>query len=732
MKLFYNKAATVTSSRPGLVLAFSLAFILLFSIGIYRITIDTSLDGVFSETNPLVLELKDFKKTFASDNKILIGVETAHLLSQKNVAFLRKLSTQLTEFPEVAKVVGLPTLKVPYGQNNKLSFKPALKTDPEILLAHPLFRSTLISTDKHATLLQLYPEGGEWPPDFPRRLASFIRELSSDTTHLYLAGVPILEQEIVESIYHDLFFLPPIVGLVLIAFLIFIWHDFACTILCLGAVSLTLTTTLGIMGWSSHPITVLTPVMPPLLMAATFASAAHILSAIKKIGSDNLPSVFARVFSPCLFAALTTGAGFGSLIFNPVIQVKTFGFFSMLGIFISFLVVFGCIVPMACILKIPQGKTRSFIFLEKFLTRLNTLTKKSYLSIVFAFSSVMVMLLLFLPGLKVDISVFDNIDSGGEAYRGYQFFQNNFNGVATLELDLQSKDGLIIDPQILAGMLALGTELKKDARVNGVISIADFIVYLQGLVSPQTDISDQSGAELNQLLFLYRLSGYGIVIDEYISTKRDRSRLTVMVGNMSAGEFFTLSEKVQKLARAHLPENVQITATGSVEMYSQLNRQLFSGLVKSLGAAFIVVGVLLVLFLRSTILGMLAFLPNVFPLIIIYGTMRLFNLSLDAQTAMIGCISLGISVDGTVHLLHNHRSICTTTNPVGNIDKVWLSIGVPVLIATLILIVVFSLLCISSFRPIRIFGILSALGLVSALLADLLYLPALLYICRRS
>ena len=97
---------------------------------------------------------------------------------------------------------------------------------------------------------------------------------------------------------------------------------------------------------------------------------------------------------------------------------------------------------------------------------------------------------------------------------------------------------------------------------------------------------------------------------------------------------------------------------------------------------------------------------------------------------MVGCISLGISVDGTVHFLHNYKGISPTIHQATRVRRVWISIGVPVLIATLTLIVAFSILTISSFRPIRIFGILSVLGLISAFWADLVYLPALLLSCK--
>ncbi len=716
---------------PARVLVASLLVILFCSSGLYRTTIDTSVDNVLPGSHPLNRDLEDFKKTFGSDEKIIIGVKSDDLFSPSMVAFLTELSTAVSQLPEVAKVVSLANLKVPYSQDGRLYFKPAVETEPELLLSHPLFRSTLVSDDGKATLLQLYPDG-EWSPDFPGRLLSKIKEMSDDRAELFIAGLPVIEQEVVESIYHDLFSLPLVVGLVLILFLLFIWRDFICTALCLGGVLLTLTGTLGLMGWASKPITVLTPVLPPLLMAGAVASGAHVLSAMKKYGSTDLKSVLQVVFSPCLFAALTTGVGFGSLVFNPVVQVKEFGFFALTGIFLSFFIVYGIITPLACLIKIKMGTERSHPFIEAVLYRLNHQTQKFSRTVVIVFSSIMCVLFIFLPGLKVDISVFDNVDQNGEVYRGYQFFQEHFSGVSTLEIDLKIESGVITQPSIINGMQELADELEKDARVNRVISVAELVNYMQEVVSSKSDGSELTEKSIGRLLFLYKLAGYSVVVDDLINRQRDRARLSIMVGNLSAKEFYSLSEKVKRLLRSSFPPDVTVKATGTIEMYSQLNRQLFKGLVTSLVTAFVLIGLLLVIFLRTIHLGLIAFLPNAFPLLIIYGTMRLFDLPIDIQTAMVGCISLGISVDGTVHFLHNYKRASKKDAPAAVVGRIWQTIGVPVFIATLALIAAFFVLVFSSFRPIQLFGILSTLGLIAALGADLVYLPALLLSRIRS
>ncbi|MCJ7539620.1 MAG: MMPL family transporter, partial [Desulfobacterales bacterium] len=222
--------------------------------------------------------------------------------------------------------------------------------------------------------------------------------------------------------------------------------------------------------------------------------------------------------------------------------------------------------------------------------------------------------------------------------------------------------------------------------------------------------------------------------NDFITEAMDRTRISVLVGNISAGEFASLVQNVKGQCRTLFPPPLSYRVTGSVELYSQINQLLFKGLIKSLLAAFLCIGALMFLFLRSWRLGLLSFFPNAFPLAIAFGAMSILGLRMDIQAAMVGCISLGISVDGTIHLLHNYQ-LHPDKDARERIRDTWLTVGQPVLITTFSLVLVFTLLILSSVRPTRTYGLLSALAILSAMAGDLIYLPALLkgfFRCKRG
>ena len=698
----------------------TLIFVLALAGGIFKLQVDPSIDRIFPDDHPVAVTLEKFKHDYINDKVITIGIQAPNLFGRRGKRFLKKLVSEMSHLPDVEKVLGLPTLNIPRIDKNNLSFSPAIDLNPDFLRAHPFLKNTFISTDGDATLIQLYPKT-EWPPRFQDQLDTLFKKVSFAGAHIYFGGMPLLEREIVRSVFHDLLILTPLAIGIIFIFLWILWRNVFLALICMGVVLATLAATLGIMGWANRPITIMTSILPALLLSIGMATAVHILSAIRTGDSAPIELSLAEVFRPCLFTTLTTAAGFGSLYFNPILYVKDFGLISLVGILVSLLISFG-LIPF---LFQRQRHTNENLHFHR--ATIFVLKKCVYLSrkytrlIIIAFSAVILVAFLLVPRLKMDVSAFDYINPDSDTFQGYQFFQDHFSGVSTLELDIRSPEGHILDPKNIKALQDLSSTFEADPRVNKVISISNFLCYLQSLLSPEGTSLPPTRQAANQLLFLYRLSGYGFIVNDYVTAKNSGARVSIMVGNFSAKEFDALIDKVKKYCDTMLPPSLSYRITGSVELYAQVNQILFYGLLKSLGAAFLIIGFLMFIFLKSWRLGLISFLPNLFPLAVTFGSIALFAMKMDIQTTMVGCISLGISVDGTIHLL-NHYQI----QPEHRISDTWFKIGHPVLLSTLTLIVVFGLFTFASLRPTQIFGLLTALALVCALAGDLIYLPAIL------
>ena len=156
-----------------------------------------------------------------------------------------------------------------------------------------------------------------------------------------------------------------------------------------------------------------------------------------------------------------------------------------------------------------------------------------------------------------------------------------------------------------------------------------------------------------------------------------------------------------------------------------LNR-LTEGQIKSIGAAFLVISVMMMLILRSFRVGLMSMISNVFPVVIAMGLMGLLDISLDMMTVMIAPMIIGIAVDDTVHYFVHFKQEFNKLDCYADANReTFQKIGYAILFTSVVLVVGFSIFGLSNVRSMVHMGIVSGAGILSALLADLFITPVL-------
>ena len=155
---------------------------------------------------------------------------------------------------------------------------------------------------------------------------------------------------------------------------------------------------------------------------------------------------------------------------------------------------------------------------------------------------------------------------------------------------------------------------------------------------------------------------------------------------------------------------------------SLLRDQVVSFFLAAVGIA-----VMLGLAFRSLRLGMVAVLPNLFPIVLVIGTMGWIGLPVNIATAMIASVSLGLTVDSSIHYISGFRRARARGLDVAEaLQQTHSSVGRAVVMANLALIVGFSVLTLSHFIPLVYFGILVSVAMLGGLAGNLVLLPVLL------
>ena len=166
--------------------------------------------------------------------------------------------------------------------------------------------------------------------------------------------------------------------------------------------------------------------------------------------------------------------------------------------------------------------------------------------------------------------------------------------------------------------------------------------------------------------------------------------------------------------------------TGSSTLVYGALGSILHDMASSITLAFVFILLLLTVLFRSLRVGLVAMIPNVWPLFVTMALMGFAHIELRVSSVVIFSVSLGIAVDDTIHFLSRFREELTRTPSADEAIRITLhGTGRAIVLATTILIMGFLVNAHSDFIALKQFGLLSAFTLAVALAGDLVVLPAL-------
>ncbi|MEM7311817.1 MAG: MMPL family transporter [Planctomycetota bacterium] len=172
---------------------------------------------------------------------------------------------------------------------------------------------------------------------------------------------------------------------------------------------------------------------------------------------------------------------------------------------------------------------------------------------------------------------------------------------------------------------------------------------------------------------------------------------------------------------------ISVSYTGLVPIVYKAQRTLLASLVESTGWAFVAISIVMVLLLRNVLAGAVSMLPNVFPVVVIFGFMGWWGTLVDIGTMMTASVAMGVAVDDTIHFLTwFRRGLDEGMNRRGAIMLAYDRCATAMTQTTLIGGLGLAVFALSTFMPTQRFGVLMLVLMLAALVGDLVFLPAIL------
>lgn len=453
--------------------------------------------------------------------------------------------------------------------------------------------------------------------------------------------------------------------------------------------------------------------LPVMVMVFTMAVAIHYLHHLtaQLQTDDPVANGLRSVWWPCFLAVTTTAIGLASLGISDIPPVRQFGLATAGGTIAAFIAGLG-ITPAILTIYPPIHVRRSS--LEKGFRRLAAQLYVSRGRTTIGICALVAWCSLGLVWVKAEFEPLNFFPSDSKVLQDTRSLQKSMANTDSVEVIIDFGTREVTDAAKIEVIRDFEREIKRIDRVPLVLSAATFLPdpLPQG-VSPELENIRKQATGSDFIAdggHLWRLSAR-IQPDARV-TQHD---LCVIIG-----------QRAQALTARH---DVSVTTTGIAPLIERAQRAIFDGFWKSVLTAFVLITVIMIISLRSPVAGLVAMIPNVTPILLVFGSLGWMRISTDIGMMMTGSIALGIAVDGTFHFLTVYcRLFKETRNSVYATRKALQQSGPPIIQATFIMALGMLALGMSNFGPTLRFGILMSVSLAVALIGDLLLLPCLLFL----
>lgn len=630
----------------------------------------------------------------------------------------------------------------------------------------PLLSGLVVSKDLRAAAVsaRLDPRWGNEATR--RKTVTAVTEVVADVrqafpeVELLLAGVPVSQVVIVDTLKQDQFRFVPLVVLIMGALLWLSFRDLRGVVLPFFATGAATVWTLGYLVLVGHEINVVNNAIVVLILVIGVADAVHLVArffdelALARLEGGvevDQDLVVARTVEamtlPCFLTTTTTSIGFASAIVADVELIKEFGLDAAMGVLLAFWATM-LIVPAALgVLPLPKARAPR----ESRATGLlrNTLARATRFSVRrrFVVLGIFAALLLVAGRLAFEVSanqrIISELPEHDPSLVATRFFEEHLAGIFAVDIVFVAKDKeRLLAPDAIRAMDKLARLAEEQPLAPKVMTYADILMgFDRALRGPEAKepVFTWSDEKIRQLQLLFDLASdedKRRALDGIVSEDGKLARVRGLARDAGSGVVTPFVERMRAEIAGMKLEGIELKVSGGLVIASRALGNIVTDMASSLIAALVAILVFMTLLFGSLRVSLVALLPNAVPILAALATMGVFGIELRVATALIFSMALGVAVDACVHLLarlreERRREGKAEEDPVEEaLVRTLSGAGRPVVYATLLLLVGFLVMSLSEFNALRHFALLGGATLLAALLVDLFVLPALAYLAR--
>ena len=720
---------------------------------------NNALDRLIVSTDPDLQGSRAFEKVFGAGEYVVVLAEAPDPYAPSALARIRDIELKLSKIPAVSlnSAMSVYVRSHPGFQADEAGAaafrKFALDTDlfrkqgllGDGFLSLPLILDVRTPEDRNAVIHAV-----------DAVLAPYEQTLAP-LTALRKVGEPYvtayLDQDTKEAgvRYFPLFFL------FVIVLNIALYRSWRALVAFLVTLIVSVALTQGFIG-ITHGVTSIVSALVPMTILVTCTSTLvylHSRYVDKPDGvsvEDHQIFALANKFLACTASIFATAVGFAALVISKILPIREMGIWVAVGLLFTWVIVFTLFPSMQRIMRAPTSSDRkmSLAWFDKIVDVLPVFSYRFRWILVpgaLVLSAFGAAALFGVPHvlapMRLETSAVYNLNHKSALYRDTILLEKKVKGLAVSEMWLDGKNEKVsvTDPGTLRGLVALQTALEHEPSVGSVVGPTAILQTLRYVTTGSAALpTDDAGLESAAAIVETRLKDEPM-LQRFFNEALTNTHVTIITTTGDHEQFEHLEARlrtiyadVQKANPSLQSFDLRIVGKGP------LQAKIAYSLVPTLTESFLLtIGIIFVAFLvlfRNGAARIMAMIPSIFAILVMFGIMRLCGVALNVATILIASTVLGTSENDQIHFfyhfLEGQKSGGTTHSTEQALRHTLRVAGRAIFFATLINAGGFLAFALATLKPIQEFGLLSSLAFVLSMIADFTALPAALWIVFRD
>ena len=685
------------------------------------------------------------EQEFGVQDMIMVLFTDSTILNPGALRQVREVDRAFSRMEGIGTVNSVYTARKIEGRDGMMVVDPLIARVPETatemeilrqdILANKFARNVVVSSDMSAAAITGTINPAVSEHETLNRVDSVIGATKGDARVL-TGGLPYIRQFITSDVNHDALILIPVALIIMLTVLKLSLGDWKSVLIPFLVVILSTAVTMGmipLLGWKFSIIMCLAPI---ILISVANNYGIYLVSRHQELKRSDIPlsgreivrSITGSLNMPVLFSGLTTIAGLLGLLTHSIIPARQVGVLAATGVSLALAMSLLLIPALIYMQQSPGSKPRPRHperndLITRALTGISSVVTANPGRVLIVSLVITLLLGTGVILLRIDTNQENFFPRKHQVRQAAEIINTKFGGSQTISVMIS---GDIKDPAVMQGIDRLTGHLKETEGVGSVFSISDVVREMsKALYEPSEegyDMIPSSGEAIAQMFELYNMSGNPDDFKQLMNFGNTKAHILVRLSKPDNKTVRKLHDDIKSYT-ADFP--AKVTTGGYAFIMNDFAQKIIKGQVSSLVFALVTVLILLAVIFRSLKGGLVGSIPLAASIMIQFGVMGITGVPIDAATALLSSIMIGVGVDFTIQFLWRYKIELEKGMSYNEaVIATYRTTGRSIVINGLSVMAGFSATFLSGFLSIRFFGYLTLLAIGSCLLYAIIVIPA--------